>query len=429
MEKKTVQDLLQEVVVLDGGTGSYLQKHGLPYGVCVEQWVCENGDVLAELQNAYVDAGSEIVYAPTFGANRLKLKEFGMDRDVQGLNRQLVALSKQAVGQKALVAGDVSMTGQQPAPLGTLDFDELVEVYKEQMFALEQGGADLIVVETMMNLQEMRAALIAARERIQIPVFATMSFGEDERTLYGTNAKTAAIVMESLGAAAVGVNCSAGPDKMIEIIKNMHKVASVPLIAKPNAGMPVLKDGMTEYSMGAEAFADWMAKLVRSGASVIGGCCGTDPEFIRNIRRLKDQTPVRKTEESKVYLTSERECVEWSQQTVVGKISTKESPELIEEWNREDFDSIFDRIDEADDNNADVLCICADGTNMSETVIKAVVEQVVSATKKPLIFETAKDEALEMALRYYPGRAGIVKKEPVSEKQAYLAEKYGAVFL
>lgn len=431
MEKKKLKDLLKEkIVLLDGATGSYLQKNGLPSGVCVEQWVCEHKDVLVNLQKMYVEAGSDIVYAPTFGANRLKLKEFGLENEVPDLNRQLVAISKQAVGGEILVAGDVSMTGQQLAPLGTLDFDELAEVYKEQMTALEQGGADLIVVETMMNLQEMRAALIAAKESVSIPVIATMSFGADGRTLYGTDAKTAAIVMESLGAAALGVNCSAGPDQMVKIIKCMREVVNGFLIAKPNAGMPVLKDGITEYSMNPEEFAGHMKELVLSGASVIGGCCGTNPDFIRNIKGLSgNRTSVLKAKNDKIFLTSERVCVEWTEQTVVGKISTKENPELIEEWNEEDFDSIFDCVDEAEDMDAEVICICADGTDEPVQVIRTVVEQVVSATAKPLIFEVKDDDVLEAALRYYPGRAGIVKDENVSEKRKQLAEQYGGIFV
>ncbi len=431
MEQKRLEDLLeQKVVLLDGATGSYLQKNGLPSGVCVEQWICEHREVLVHLQKAYVEAGSEIVYAPTFGANRLKLKEFGLEENVSDLNRQLVAISRQAVGGKTRIAGDVSMTGQQLAPLGTLDFDELVEVYKEQMLALEQGGADLIVVETMMNLQEMRAALIAAKESVALPVAATMSFGGDGRTLYGTDAKTAAVVMKSLGAVAVGVNCSAGPDQMTGIVRSMREAVNGPVIAKPNAGMPILKEGITEYSMHAEEFANCMKELVGAGASVIGGCCGTNPDFIQNIKKLSEnRTPVLKTEQNRVILTSERMSIEWNEQTVTAKISTREHPELIGEWNGEDFDSIFDWIDEAEDMGAEAVCICVDGTEQPVKAIRAVVEQVVSAASKPLIFDVEEDEVLEAALRYYPGRAGILKTETVSEKRRQLAEHYGGIFV
>ena len=203
------------ILYLDGATGSNLQKKGMPAGVCPEQWILDNREILIGLQREFVDAGSHIVYAPTFTANRIKLKEYGLEGRIREMNQELVALSKEAVGDRALVAGDITMTGEQLAPVGHLDFEELIDVYKEQIGYLVEAGVDLLVVETMMSLQETRAALIAAKEVCSLPVLATLTFKENGRTLYGTDAVTAAVVLESLGAAAVGVNCSTGPDKMV----------------------------------------------------------------------------------------------------------------------------------------------------------------------------------------------------------------------
>ena len=248
---------------MDGATGSNLQQKGMPAGVCPEKWILENSRALVELQQAFVAAGTNIVYAPTFTSNRIKLAEYGMGAQTRKINLELVALSREAVGDRALVAGDITMTGAQLAPIGSIDLEELIDVYKEQITYLAEAGVDLLVVETMMSLQETRAALIAAKEVCELPVMATMTFESDGRTLYGTDAVTAAVVLESLGADAVGTNCSTGPDKMADIIRRMAEVTSVPIIAKPNAGLPSLdQNGNTVYDMEPAAFGESMKRIV-----------------------------------------------------------------------------------------------------------------------------------------------------------------------
>ena len=229
------------VVVLDGATGTNLQKAGMPTGVCPEQWILEHPQTLIDLQKAYVEAGTDIVYAPTFTASRIKLEEYGLEDRLEEMNRALVALSKEAVaGSEALVAGDLTMTGKQLSPIGDLPFETLVEVYKEQARVLADAGVDLFVIETMMSLQETRAALIAIREVCDLPVMASLTYESDGRTLYGTDAKTAMVVLQSLGADAVGLNCSTGPMEMVAAVEQMREVAYIPILAKPNAGLPQL---------------------------------------------------------------------------------------------------------------------------------------------------------------------------------------------
>ena len=238
------------LVFLDGATGSNLIKRGMPAGVCPEKWILEHRDIFTGLQREYVEAGSDIIYAPTFTANRIKLKEYGLQDEVVRINRELVALSKEAAGGRAYVAADLTMTGEPLAPMGKMDFEELISVYREQIRITCEAGADLIAVETMMSLQETRAALIAAKEVCQLPVIVTLTFEGDGKTLYGTDAKTAAVVLEKLGASAIGANCSTGPDQMTELIGNIAGVVSVPVIAKPNAGLPSLNEqGETVYDM------------------------------------------------------------------------------------------------------------------------------------------------------------------------------------
>ena len=190
-------------LILDGATGTMLQKAGMPIGVCPEEWILENKEVMVKLQQDYVAAGSDIVYAPTFTANRIKLEEYGLEDDIVKMNEELVALSKEAVGDKALVAGDITMTGLQLYPIGDFMFDELVEVYKEQASILAKAGVDLFVVETMMSLQECRAAVLAIQEVCDLPIMVSLTYNEDGRTLYGTDPATATVVLQSLGIDAI----------------------------------------------------------------------------------------------------------------------------------------------------------------------------------------------------------------------------------
>lgn len=432
MNKAEFQKLFREqIIVLDGATGSNLQKKGMPSGCCVEQWVCENEEALIELQKSYVEAGSDVIYASTFAANRIKLKEFGMEKEVAELNRRLLEISKKAAGEHTFVAGDVTMTGQQLEPLGTLKLEELIDVYKEQMAALEAGGADFLVVETMMSLQETRAALIAAREATALPVLVTMSFGEDGRTLYGTDARTAAVVLEGLGAAAVGVNCSAGPDKIVSVIRDMKSVSALPIVAKPNAGLPKLaSDGSTSYDMPVDVFARHMEAVIEAGATVLGGCCGTSPDYIREVKRLAENAKPEFKENICSFIASERTTLEWSDSVQIGTISGTEDTELAEEWADEIYDTLYDTIDEYTDEEVQCLCICMDGTEEEAPELMAnVIKETVSYTSLPLVFQSDSEKVLERALREYPGRSAIITKEGQKEALKPLAESYGAVLV
>ena len=298
MTRQEFRELAEaRIVFLDGATGSNLQKAGMPTGVCPEQWILEHPEVFIGLQKSYLNSGTDILYTPTFSANRIKLEEYGLRDSLEDMNRRLVGLSKKAVGeyivehQQArelpLLAGDVTMTGKLLQPVGPLGFEEAVEVYKEQFSVLEASGVDLFVIETMMSLQETRAALIAAREISELPVMVSMTFDETAHTLYGTEPETAMLVLQGLGADAVGVNCGSGPAQCAEIVKRMKSVANVPVIAKPNAGLPHFQNNETVYDRTPEEFAEETAELVSLGAGIVGGCCGTTPEFIEALRGLK----------------------------------------------------------------------------------------------------------------------------------------------
>lgn len=273
---------------MDGATGSNLMKAGMPRGVCTEQWVLEHPDAILALQGAYKAAGSDMVYAPTFCANRIALSGYGLQDDVSRMNRELVALSKKAVGSGVLVAGDMTTTGKPADPEDSDGYQQLLDAYREQAEALISAGADLIGVETMMGANECVAAIEAIRSLGDIAVICTLSVQSDGKCYFDGSVFEAAEILEALGADAIGVNCSTGPDQLESVIRTLKNTCTLPIIAKPNAGMPKISDsGEPVYSMEAGEFAQHMERLVEAGASLIGGCCGTTPEFIEALRGLK----------------------------------------------------------------------------------------------------------------------------------------------
>lgn len=283
MKYRDFEELTQQgIILLDGATGSNLTKAGMPKGVSTELWTLEHGELLIGLQRDYVEAGSQIIYAPTFAANRISLSGFGLADRVEELNTRLVELSKRAAQGRALIAGDLTTTGKLLEPKGELSYEELLEAYTEQITALANAGADLLVAETMMSVDEMMAALDAAQGVCDLPMMCTMTVEADGTGFFGGSAVEAVETLQEMGAAAVGINCSLGPDQMEAVVASMKRAAKIPVVAKPNAGMPAINErGEAVYSMDAAAFARGMRSLVDAGAGIVGGCCGTDPEYIR----------------------------------------------------------------------------------------------------------------------------------------------------
>lgn len=277
-------------LLLDGATGSNLMKLGMPRGVCTEAWVAEHPEPLLQLQRAYVAAGSDIIYAPTFSANRYCLGRSGLEDQVEALNTTLVALSRQAAEGKALVAGDMTTTGVALEPMGPMAYDTLFSIYRQQAEVLYRAGVDLIVIETMLAVDETSVALEAVREVCQLPVMCSLSVQADGSAYFGGNCVEAVETLQELGADAVGINCSCGPEQLMSLVKNMKAVAKVPLLVKPNAGMPAISDaGEAIYPMDAAEFARHMGRLVEAGAGIIGGCCGTTPKFIAELKASMDK--------------------------------------------------------------------------------------------------------------------------------------------
>lgn len=287
MTKQEFQKLTENLLFLDGATGSNLMAQGMPRGICTERWVIEHRDVIQKLQESYIEAGSRIIYAPTFGGNRLSLKQHGLENKIQEINSTLVSYSREIAENKAFVAGDITTSGQFVTADGEYTYEDAFEMYKEQITILKNAGVDLIAAETMINIEETLAAVDAANSVCDLPVMCTVTVEADGSIFSGGNAVEAAVAFESAGAAAVGINCSVGPDQLVSVIRNIREAVFIPVIAKPNAGMPVIDDqGNAVYSMNPADFAKHMQVLVKNGAGIIGGCCGTTPDFIREMKKL-----------------------------------------------------------------------------------------------------------------------------------------------
>ncbi len=284
MTKEEFITLTSNTTLLDGATGSNLMAAGMPKGVCTELWVIEHKDIIVNLQKAYVEAGSQIIYAPTFGGNPINLAKFHLEDKIKEINHTLVGYAREAAWGKAYVAGDVTTTGEMMEPFGDMTFEEAFEAYKVQIQHLVNAGVDLLVVETMFNVEEACAAVDAAQAVCDLPIMCSMTVEADGSFFTGGNIINAVQTLEAAGVSAVGVNCSVGPDQLESIIRNITQVVSIPVIAKPNAGMPKISEtGQAIYDMKPEIFAQHMKKLKENGARILGGCCGTTPEFIAQL--------------------------------------------------------------------------------------------------------------------------------------------------
>lgn len=434
-----IRNLLKKKnIILDGATGTELQKMGMPAGVCPEIWCLENPGMIKEIHSSYRKAGSELIYSCTFGANRFKLSQYGITENISKINRDLVRLAREAVGKDVLVAGDIGPTGLFVEPFGPLAFEEAVEAYKEQIRGLIEGGCDLIVIETMIDIQETRAALLAVKETENIFTIACMTYEKDGRTLNGTDPVTALITLQSLGADAVGCNCSTGPEKMADFITLMKPYAKVPLVAKPNAGMPRLENGKTIFDMDAATFGAWGAKLARAGANMIGGCCGTTPLHIKELADVlvssRPVAPVRKSigalTSSRSYLLLEANkplCIAGERINPTGKKA------LQQELQEGKTTIIRQMAAEQEKQGAQLLDVNVGQPGIDEVAtIKSVIGLLTTITKLPLIVDSAKIETIEAALRIYPGRMlinSISGEKKKIEKLLPLAAKYGAMFI
>lgn len=442
MDKLLFNKLFEDrIVMLDGATGSNLMTCGMPAGVCTEKWILDNPKHLIKLQRDYIKSGSNIILAPTFTANRIKLAEYGLSDKVAEINTRLVELSKQAIeheGHRGYVAGDLTMTGKQLRPIGDMDLDTLIDVYKEQASALYNAGVDLFVVETMMSLAEARAALIAIKEVCDLPIMVSLTFNEDGKTLFGSTPEASVVVLQSLGASAVGINCSTGPKEMKSLLKAMLQYAKVPVFAKPNNGKPELVDGKTTYKMTPEEFANLARELVDLGINAIGGCCGTTPKHISAVRSLiRGYKPSTILPEYTSVLSSESKVVNIDINgtfMVIGeRINPTGKKKLQEELRNNSLSLALKMAEEQTANGAKILDINMGMNGIDEcAMMENILYELPAVTDLPLSIDSSYIEVIERALRVYPGRA-IINSISYEEKKCRplmkIAAKYGAMVI
>ncbi len=434
----SLKDRIKErIIILDGATGTELQKKGMPAGACPEIWCLENSAIIGAVHASYRDAGADIVTTATFGANRVKLSQYGT-HDVARVNRDLALLARRAVGEGVLVGGDIGPTGRFVRPFGDLDFEDAVEVYKEQVRGLLEGGVDLFLIETMIDIQETRAALIAVKELTDTFTSVTMTYEAHGRTLNGTDPVTALITLQSLGADAVGCNCSTGPEEMLGLIEAMKPWATIPLVAKPNAGMPELIDGATLFTMGADTFASFGAQFVSNGANLLGGCCGTTPECIRRLKEaVAGMQPVPPVRGSVSAVSSARSSVMLEGQRALSIVGERINPTgkkpLQEELREGRMSLVRTMAKEQEKMGASLLDVNVGmpGIDQKKAMLEAIGSLAV-ASDLPLVIDSSDSDVIEAALRLYPGRAlinSISGEREKTERLLPVAAKYGAMFI
>ena len=425
------EELGKRILFLDGAMGTQLQAHGLKPGELPETWNLSKPEVVKSINRAYLDAGTDIILTNTFGANGLKYP----DR-VEEIVAAGVENAKQAVtecGRLAYVALDMGPTGKLLKPMGTLDFEEAVALYKQVAEIGEKAGADLIVIETMSDTYELKAAVLGAKEGSSLPVMATVVFSESGNMLTGATPETVAALLEGLGVDIIGMNCSLGPKQLKPIFARMAAAVSVPLVISPNAGLPRTEGGRTFYDVSSEEFAEDMVDLIGMGAWIAGGCCGTTPEHIKAlVDKCRDLEPAVLSEKNLTYVSSYSHAVLLGEEVnIVDCIAAECEEEYKQALLEHDIDFVIDEAEEKIDDGADVISVdvCIDGIDQAE-MLKEIVYELQSLFDTPLQLCTSNLAALEQALRIYNGKPMVrfVSDDTESrECAAKLAKKYGGV--
>lgn len=420
--------LEERILLFDGAMGTMLQKHGLKSGMQPELLNFTNPEDIIAIHAEYAAAGADVVSANTFQANRYKLANNGYTP--QQVVAQAVSLAK--TSGKA-VALDIGPTGQLLEPMGMLTFEEAYDAFAEQMIAGEKAGADLIIIETMSDLYEVKAAILAAKENTNLPIFCTMSYDAGGRTFTGTDPASAAITISSLGVDALGVNCSLGPWEVMPIVEELLKYSSVPVMVQPNAGLPKVQNGETVYDISQEDFASQISKMLDMGARIIGGCCGTDPSFISMLAALiKDRKPAQCKLPAITAASSSSKTVILSPNTVVAElINLAENPEMRDALLSGEIDDIAGEAIDHAQNGADILNIniALDGVNELE-LMPRIIKEVQAVTNLTVQIESQNPAAIEAGIRAASGRP-IINAANASpdmlEEIIRIAKKYGAV--
>ncbi len=429
----------KELLFFDGGMGTLLQERGLGPGELPETWNLIHPEVIREIHRAYIEAGSDIVLTNTFGANALKFHDDGCSLEEivkRGVENVKKAAEEAGTGRQIYTALDIGPTGKLLKPMGDLDFETAYDAFKEAAVWGEQAGADLIHIETMSDTFELKAAVLAAKENTSLPVFATAIFDERGKLLTGADVPAVVALLEGLRADAIGINCGMGPEQMIPVLEQFLKYSSLPIIVKPNAGLPKQRDGQTYYDVDPDQFAQLMKKITEMGASVIGGCCGTTPAHIRRLKELCSDVPVIPVQEKAFTVVSSygQSVFLGNGSKIIGeRINPTGKKRFKQALKEHDLDYILREGITQQDNGAHILDVNVGLPDIDEpALMKEVVQELQSVTNLPLQIDTVDAKAMEAALRIYNGKAmvnSVSGKQESMDTVFPLIQKYGGVVI
>ncbi|HHU63020.1 MAG TPA: homocysteine methyltransferase [Clostridiales bacterium] len=420
-----VDYIYNNILLMDGAMGTMLQNQGAVGGKCLELLNVEHPDMVRSVHRVYRDQGSKVIQTNTFGANRIKLSKSGLDDRVWELNTAGVKIAREVMGNDGWVALSVGPTGELFEPYGSLNWDRAYSAFKEQVTIGAEAGCDVIWIETMSDLEEARTAVIAARESCDLPVVCTMTFEAGGATLMGNTPVACISTLQGVGAHAVGVNCSGGPQQLIEIIKEMRPYSKVPLVMQPNAGLPEVVEGKVVYSLTPEEMAGFIPDILEAGVRIVGGCCGTRPEHIGAMARRLGDSPgsAYMPRDDKKIITSSRRAVvldnNWQDKAteMVVDLSALSSGTYEPEKTESDKDVLLLRFTNSPDG--------VDDRQMAYDLVGLIKTRLTH----PVVFDGDNERLLEYILRYYPGIAGIRTVVPKYEKFYRTYNKYGSLYL
>ncbi|MFQ5700336.1 MAG: homocysteine S-methyltransferase family protein [Acidobacteriota bacterium] len=434
-----LEKLRKQVLIMDGSMGALLQGRGLPAGYAPDLWNLERPDAIIAVHREYAEAGADILLTNTFGASRRRLAEYSAESRVREINAAAVAHARRAGGPETLVAGDIGPSGTTVQPFGEISFDEAYGIFHEQTAALVAAGVDLLAIETMFDLQEIKAAIMACNAvRGKIPLLAFMTFTQDGLADTGTDPETAAAVLEGLGVDIVGANCSTGPEHMIPVIEIMARSTLLPVAAQPNAGLPEQKDGMTVFPMSAEEMADYAPRFHAAGAGLIGGCCGTTPAYTRMLaRRLRGRPPAARTYVQGMRIASRmRTLILGPGQPfrIIGeKINPTGRKKFAAAIAEGRMDGVVAEARRQMEAGADALDVNV-GIPLTDepTLMAKAISTIQNVVDLPLVIDSSDLDALEQGLINYPGKALVNSINAEQERLDVLfpiVKKYGAAVI
>ncbi|WP_054739765.1 homocysteine S-methyltransferase family protein [Cellulosilyticum ruminicola] len=415
--------------------GTVLQNRGLKLGEVPEMFNITHSEVIEEIHRSYLLAGSNFISTNTFGANRYKLEH--TDYTVEEMIMKAVGIAKKAKEDfpNAYIALDIGSTGKMLEPVGDITFDELYDVFKEQVIAGEKAGCDVILFETFTDIYELKAGILAAKENTKLPIFATMSFEENGRTFFGTSIESMILTLEGLGVDALGVNCSLGPKQLKSIVEKIVQTAHIPVMVQPNAGLPIMEEGKMHYDITSNEFAEYGLEFAKMGVLILGGCCGTTPDYIaKMVEQVKTSTYIKPNIPKRTGICSASQAVYFDDTVVIGERLNPTGKKMLQAaLRREDMDYVLREAIKQQEQGAHVLDVNMGLPDIDEvSMLKRAVMEVQGVINLPLQIDSSNTEALEKACRIYNGKPlinSVNGKASSLEAILPIAKKYGACIL